>query len=58
MIMIGPPTNSATANCQPRRTSITRPSSTTRLVDETMKTIAVVKSAPLATNDFAIAEAA
>src|SRR5664280_1318730 len=58
VIMIGPPTNSATANCQPSRTSITMPSSTTRLVDATMKIIALVKSAPLAKRDLLIADAA
>ena len=56
--MIGPPTNSAAMNCHPIRTSSTRPSSTTRLVEATMKTMAVTKSAPLATRDRAIAEAA
>ena len=34
------------------------PSSMTRFVEATMKTIEVVKSAPFANNDFAIAEAA
>ena len=57
-IMIGPPTNSATANCQPSRTSITSPSSTTRLVEAIMKTMALVKSAPLTNSDLAMADAA
>ena len=56
--MIGPPTNSASANCQPMSTSSTMPSSSTRLVEANMKTIAVVKSAPFWNNDFAIAVAA
>ena len=58
MIMIGPPTNSASANCQPISTSSTMPSSTTRFVDANMKIIAVVKSAPFWNSDFAIAVAA
>ena len=57
-IMIGPPTNSASANCQPISTSNTTPSSTTRFVDANMKIIAVVKSAPFWNSDFAIAVAA
>ncbi len=57
-IMIGPPTNSATANCHPSSTSSTTPSSTTRLVEATWNTIALVKSAPLANSDLAMAEAA
>ena len=56
--MMGPPTNSASANCQPISTSSTRPSSTTRFVEANMKIIAVVKSAPFWNNDFAIAVAA
>ena len=56
--MTGPPTNSAIMNCQPMSTSITSPSSITRLVEATMKIIAVVKSAPRANSDFAIADAA
>ena len=56
--MIGPPTNSATANCQPISTTSTMPSSRTRLVDANMKIIAVVKSAPFWKSDFAIAVAA
>ena len=35
-----PPTNSLTANCQPINTMSTIPSSTTRLVEANMKTIA------------------
>ena len=44
--MIAPPTNSASANCQPSSSHSRMPSSTTRLVLATMKTIAAVKSAP------------
>ncbi len=56
--MIAPPTNSARANCQPRSNHRTMPSSTTRLVEATMNTIAVVKSAPRWNSDFARAVAA
>ena len=56
--MTGPPTNSATANCQPSRTNMTMPSSITKLVEEIMKIIALVKSAPRATSDLVIADAA
>ncbi len=56
--MIGPPTNSAAAKRHPRSTSRTMPSSTTRLVEATMKTVAETKSAPRWNSDFAIAEAA
>ena len=41
-IMMMPPTNSLTANCHPRRTINTMPSSITRLVDANMKTIAAM----------------
>ena len=58
MIMIGPPTNSAAANCQPIRTIRTMPSSITRLVDANMKIIAVTKSAPFWNSDLPIAVAA
>ena len=37
---------------------MTMPSSTTRLVDANMKIMALVKSAPLAKRDFAMADAA
>ena len=56
--MIGPPTNSATMNCQPMSTKSTSPSSTTKLVAATMKTIEVMKLAPFLKSDFDIAEAA
>ena len=56
--MIAPPTNSATANCQPSKVHMTSPSSKTKLVLANMKTIAVVKSAPLSIRLFAIALAA
>ncbi len=56
--MIGPPTNSATANCHPIRAISTKPISITRLVEATMNTMAVMKSAPLTTRFLVIAEAA
>ena len=56
--MIGPPTNSAAANCQPMRMINTTPSSITRFVEANMKTIAVRKSAPFWNSDLAIADAA
>ena len=56
--MMMPPTYSLSANCQPIRIHSTSPSSITRLVEASMNTIAVVKSAPLANSDFAIALAA
>ena len=55
--MIGPPTNSAAANCQPISTTSTMPSSSTRLVDANMNTIADTKSAPFWNSDLAIADA-
>ena len=45
--MTGPPTNSATVNCHPISSARITPSSTTRLVDATSKTIAVAKLAPV-----------
>ena len=56
--MIGPPTNSAAANCHPIKITSTMPSSITRLVEANMNTIADKKSAPFWNNDFAIAVAA
>ncbi len=56
--MMMPPTNSLTANCQPTKTARTIPSSTTRLVDANMKTLAETKSAPFTNRDFDIADAA
>ena len=56
--MIAPPTNSASANCQPISTHSTIPSSTTRFVDANMKTIELTKSAPRWKSVFAIADAA
>ncbi len=56
--MIAPPTNSASANCQPISSHSTMPSSTTRLVLATMKTIDDVKSAPRAKRLFASADEA
>lgn len=56
--MIPPPTNSATANCQPISTHNTIPSSTTRFVEANMNTIELTKSAPRWNSVFAIADAA
>ena len=56
--MIAPPTNSASANCQPMSSHSTIPSSSTRLVEAIMKTIAAVKSAPRANRVLASAEEA
>ena len=47
-IMIGPPMNSASVNCQPISRARMMPSSTTRLVEAISKAIAAVKLAPLA----------
>ncbi len=56
--MIPPPTNSASANCQPIKTQRTIPSSITRFVDANMKTRELTKSAPRWKSVFAIADAA
>ena len=56
--MIGPPTNSATPNCQPNSTIKSTPSSNTKLVAANWKAIAAVKSAPLRTMERAMATAA
>ena len=56
--MIAPPTNSASANCQPISSHSTMPSSTTRFVRATMNTIAAVKSAPRANRLLASADEA
>jgi hypothetical protein len=56
--MITPPTNSANTNCHPMRTAKTIPSSTTRLVEANMNTMAATKSAPPAKRERARAEAA
>ena len=56
--MMKPPTNSASANCQPISNHMTTPSSTTKLVDAIMNTIAAVKSAPRAKSVLANALAA
>ena len=56
--MMGPPTNSAAANCQPMRMTSTTPSSMTRLVDANMNTMAEMKSAPFWNSDLAMATAA
>src|SRR6266508_6744204 len=57
-IISGPPTNSATVNCQPSSTARMTPSSLTRLVEANGKAIAAVKSAPLRKIDRASATAA
>ena len=56
--MIGPPTNSATVNCQPISRARMMPSSMTRLVEAISKAIAAVKLAPLRNSDRASATAA
>src|SRR4051812_10625798 len=53
-----PPTNSATANCQPSSTHSTSPSSHTRLVDANWKASAVDADAPFWNSDLAMAIAA
>ena len=58
MIMMAPPTNSASPNCQPISSHSTMPSSRTRLVLANMNTIDAVKSAPRWNSDFASALAA
>ena len=58
VIITAPPTNSATANCQPIKIQITKPSSITKLVLANIKIIEAVKSAPLANKLFASALAA
>ena len=57
-IMIGPPTNSATVNCQPISRARITPSSITRLVEAISNAIAAVKSAPLRNSARASATAA
>src|SRR5215510_13940374 len=58
MIINGPPTNSASANCQPIKTIMMMPSSITRFVEANWKAIAAVKFAPLRKIDRANATAA
>ena len=50
--------NSPTTNCQPRRTAMTIPSSTTRFVDAISNAMAAVKFAPLRNSERASATAA
>ena len=57
-IITSPPTNSAAANCQPISTATTMPSSITRLVEASMKAIAVTKPAPSVNSDLVMAAAA
>ena len=56
--MIGPPTNSAAANCHPIRITRMTPSSITRLVEAISKAIAALKFAPLRNSERASATAA
>ena len=56
--MRGPPTSSASVNCQPTRSASSTPSSTTRFVEATSNAIAAVKSAPLRKSERASATAA
>ncbi len=56
--MMAPPTNWASANCQPINSQITNPIATLRLVEANMKIIDAVKSADRANNDRASALAA
>jgi hypothetical protein len=57
-IMIGPPMNSAAANCQPSSTASRIPSSSTRFVDASWNAIDAVKSAPFLKIERARATAA
>src|ERR1039457_153672 len=57
-IMIGPPTNSASVNCQEISRARMMPSSMTRLVLAISNAMAAVKLAPLRTKDLASATAA
>lgn len=56
--MIGPPTNSASVNCQPSSSAMMMPSSMTRLVLAISKAIAAVRLDPLRNKERAIATAA
>ena len=56
--MIGPPTNSASVNCQPISTARMMPSSITRFVEANSNAIAAVKFAPLRKIERASATAA
>ena len=56
--MIGPPTNSASVNCQPISSARMMPSSITRFVDANSNAMAAVKLAPLRNRDRASATAA
>ena len=57
-IMIGPPTNSASVNCQPNSSHRITPSSSTRFVEPNWNAIAAVKFAPLRNSERASATAA
>ena len=57
-IMIGPPVNSASVNCQPISSARMTPSSMTRLVEAISNAIAAVKFAPLRNSERASATAA
>lgn len=56
--MMAPPTNWASANCQPTSSQITSLIAMLRLVEANMKIIDAVKSADRANSDFASALAA
>ena len=55
---MGPPTNSASVNCQPSSSAMMTPSSITRLVDAISNAIAAAKPAPLGNSERASATAA
>ena len=57
-IITRPPTNSASANCQPIRIHRTSPSSQTRFVEANWNASARAADAPFWNSDFAIAIAA
>ena len=56
--MMGAPTNSASANCQPIRMAMMMANSATKFVEAISKAIAAVKLAPLRMSDLVIATAA
>jgi len=57
-IISGPPTNSASVNCHPKRSAMMIPSSTTRFVEAISNAIAAEKLAPFRKSDRASATAA
>ncbi len=58
MMMSGPPTNSASVNCQPSSNARISPNSITRFVLASSKAVAAVKFAPLRNSERASATAA